>query len=120
MVSAAKLLSYPAVARCLPQEVKSYIDSIPLELPVAAKARVTAVGQKQLDITLESLTASGISMGAYLGSDQANLILENVANELLKEAGPVVIDALETEEGALRFRGAWYEELRRAPADNGT
>ena len=115
VVNAARLLSYPAVAKCLPQEIAGYVTSIPVDLPIAAKAHVESTGGKTLDIKLESLEASGFSMGAYLADDQANMIAENIVNTLLAEAGPVEIQSLTTADGTLRFKGRWYTELRRSP-----
>lgn len=114
-VSAAKMLSYPAVAQSLPQEIVSYINSIPMDLPIAAKARVEVIGSKELDITLLELETSGISMGAYLADNQANMIVESIVNALLAEAGPVEMESLKTGSGTLHFTGQWYQELRRSP-----
>ncbi len=114
-VSAAKLLSYPAVAQCLPQEIVSYINSIPMDLPIAAKAHVEASGSKALGITLEELEASGISMEAYLADDQANMIVESIVNAMLRDASPVEINGITTGDGTLHFTGQWYTELRRSP-----
>lgn len=115
----AKLLTYPVVTRFLPQEVLSYINGIPLKIPVKAKARVTAAGPKQIDVALESFSASGISLAGTVMNDQADLILESIAAAMLEEAGPVTIDTLESSEGVLHFTGTWFTKLRRSEDNKG-
>jgi hypothetical protein len=116
VVNPVKLLTFPAVSRALPDEIKSYIDHIPLQLPVHARAKVLFTGPKQVDITIQSLNAAGMSFSAVAMGDQVKQILEGIANDMLAEAGPVRVENFTTIEGSMRLQGTWYEELKRIPA----
>ncbi len=112
-VDPAKLLTYPAVTRYLPQEIKNYVSNIPLKIPLYAKAKLSFTSPKQVEIKLESLSALGFTISDPAMSTQANQILQSIVNDILSEAGPVSITGFSTGEGNLEISGTWFKELKR-------
>lgn len=117
MLDPKKLLTYPVITRSLPQEIKAYIANIPLKIPVYAKLKVTFTGPKQADITMQSLSISGISAPDLALGEQANQMLESILGDILSDAEPVSITSFSTNEGTLVLKGTWYKELQRIPIE---
>jgi hypothetical protein len=116
VLDAPKLMADKDVTDHIPQDMKAYISSLSLQVPVYAEAKVTFTGPKRVSIQVQSFSALGMSLTDFAQNIQVNTILEDIVNAGLDKAGPVQVQSFTTSEGTLSIKGKWYAQMKRVPA----
>lgn len=114
-VDGKKLSTFSAITRRTPQEVVTFLQSLPEAIPVYAKAKLTFTSPKNVGVEILGFEAANLPVSAMGMSEQANQILSGILGDMFAGIEQANIEEFSVEEGSMHMKGEWYEEIRRVP-----
>ncbi len=114
-VDGKKLSTFIAITRRAPQEVVTFLQSLPEAIPVYAKAKITFTGPKSVGVEVLGFEAANLPVSAMGMSEQANQILSGILGDMFASIEQANIDEFSVNEGSMHMKGEWYEEIKRIP-----